>query len=327
MFDKWILKPVLGFFSRIYGMGLKIAQAPYEKAASRRKVKAWVISIGNITWGGTGKTPLVMMLARCLSSRGKKIAVLTRGYGNDETFELKNGLSGVPILVGKNRIKTAQEAVDKHQAEVVLLDDGFQHLGLARDCDVVAINATNPFGNGELLPMGNLREPLAHLARADVFVITKASLGKQNVNLIRQRLKETNPRALVFEADHEPVRFMDFAASAPMDLDRVKGKKVAILSGIEDPLSFERILCKLGAVVVLAARFDDHHAFTAAEMKEVFRSAHELQAEYLITTAKDHYRLGRVLKHVDMKKVRILALQIEIRMDDEESFIRRCANL
>ncbi len=293
----------------------------------QKRVSARVISVGNITWGGTGKTPIVMMLARALSARGKRVAVLTRGYGQDEAFELKSALAGIPILVGRDRRKTAEEAIARHQAEILILDDGFQHRRLGRDCDVVAVNATNPFGNGHLVPRGILREPVESLGRADVLVVTKAALGRQNVNLIRQRLRELNSRAAIFEANHEPVRFLDPERNQTQELVAVMKRRVALLTGIEDPTSFERIIARLGAQVVFAARFNDHHAFTPGELKQVFESSRRAGAEFLITTAKDNYRLSRVMKRFDAQGIRVLALQIEVQLDDEEDFIRRCADL
>lgn len=319
--------PVLAAGETVYRAVIRKWDEHYRNPENRHKVSAKVLSVGNITCGGTGKTPIVMMLARTLAARGKRVAVLTRGYGQDETFELKNGLAGVPILVGRDRVKTAAEAILKTHAEFLILDDGFQHRRLERDCDIVAVNATNPFGNGHLLPAGMLREPVEGLARAGVFVITKAALGRQNVNLIRQRLREINPGAQIFESNHEPVRFIDYANNEPVELVAVMGRKIALLTGIEDPASFERILLRLGARVVFAARFDDHHLFTPGEIQSVVRSASELGAEFLVTTAKDYYRLTRASKRIDPKKLRVLVLQIEAQIDDEEDFIRRCADL
>lgn len=328
MLGRIFVRPFLGLCSKIYGVAVTAAYRRYRDDANRRRrVGARVISIGNITWGGTGKTPLVIMLARAIGAKGKRVAVLTRGYGGDETHELQNALAGIPVLPGRDRVKTAETAVSEHRAEIIILDDGFQHWRLHRSCDVVAVNCTNPFGNEALLPLGILREPLRSLDRADIFVLTKASLGRHNVNLVRQRLREINPRAAVFEADHDPVRFLEPPQNRPVELGAVQRKKAAILTGIEDPASFERILCHLGADIVYAARFNDHHPFSVSEINEVFNAYRELDAEVLVTTQKDFYRLGRILDRVDARGVRILVLQIEMRLDDEEDFVRRCANL
>ena len=323
-----IIHKVLTLASKLYGWGQKMALSYYRNNPGRvHKVGARVISIGNITWGGTGKTPLVIMLAKALAGKGKRVAVLTRGYGQDEVHELQNHLAGVPVLVGADRVKNAQKAVRENQVEMIILDDGFQHYRLHRSCDVVSVNATNAFGNGFLIPRGCLREPVENLARADVFVLTNASLGTHNLTLLRQKLREINPRAAIYEADHQPVRLVDVMDNKVLDLSAAKGKKTATLAGIEDPASFERTIEELGVNLVYAARFDDHHDFTPAELTEVFKAYRELGAEMLVTTSKDYYRLGRVLDRVDRKGIRFFVLQIEIQMDDEEGFIRRCGNL
>lgn len=327
MLGNMIRKPVLSFASRCYEWVVRRWDAAYQNGARAKKIAARVVSVGNITWGGTGKTPLVIHLARQIASRGKRVAVLTRGYGQDETYELKNALAGVPIIVGRDRVRSAEKAVQKYQAEVVILDDGFQHRRLHRDCDIVAVNATNPFGNGFLIPRGILREPVESLRRADVFVLTKVSLGRRNVNLIRQKLREINPRALVLEGDHEPVRLVDAGSNETLELGILQGRSVAVLTGIEDPLSFERLVQRLGAKVAYAARFNDHHRFTAEEMKEVIKSAKDLGLDIILTTSKDSYRLPSALKKSKPGMPRILVMQIEVQIDEEEDLLRRCADL
>jgi len=327
MLFKIIMKPLLSIGEYFYRKGLSIHQWMYRSGLGRSKrVNAKIISVGNITWGGTGKTPLTMLIAQHLANLGKRVAVLTRGYGSDEHYELKDRLRGVTVLVGKNRRKTAEEAVKKHNAEYIVIDDGFQHLALNRDCDVVALNSTNPFGNGRLIPAGILREPVHHLSRANCFVLTQSFLGRQNTALIRQKLKEANPKAPIFEADHRPQRFLDYRKGRALPLDMVRGQRIAVLSAIEDPMSFENTLNRLGARIVFAARFRDHHVFKKRELDEIFNACRESRARYLITTAKDSYRLKRLLRPQFRHPTRILILQIDMRMDDEESFIQQCLN-
>lgn len=325
MFLKILLEPFLKCAEGIYRFGLKMHRGLYGFGIKQPKqVNAKVISVGNITWGGTGKTPLVMMIAQTLKDLGKKVVVLTRGYGDDEHKELQDHLEGVTVLVGKNRAKNADIAVQKHQAEYIIMDDGFQHWALKRDADIVTINATTPFGSGRLIPVGSLREPLHYLSRADCFVLTQSFIGRHNIAGLKQRLRELNPDAPVFEADHQPVRFLDFRKMRTLPLPMVRGQRVAVLSGIEDPTSFENTISRLGARVVWAGRFPDHHQFKKKELDEVFQACREFRARYLITTAKDSYRLRRVLNPVNRQPTRILLLQIELRMDDEEGFIKKC---
>ncbi|MBI3315964.1 MAG: tetraacyldisaccharide 4'-kinase [Candidatus Omnitrophica bacterium] len=321
---------VATFFSMIYLALLNLSQACTRRLPNRiKKVGARVISVGNITWGGTGKTPLVARLCQDLAEMGKRPAILTRGYGKDEVLELKKRLPNIPILVGRDRVKTAREAVAKHQAEFLILDDGFQHIRLHRDLDIVNINSTSPFGPGGLIPKGTLREPLENLKRADVFVLTKSNIGSKNLHWIKQRLLEIKPGAVIFEAVHRPVQFMDFKRNRFVPLESVKGKKVATISGIGDPYSFEKTVESLGTEILLAARFDDHHGYTVQELKDFMRRAKEVGIKEVITTEKDFYRMEPLLKGKkgqDENLFNPLVLQIEFELADEEDFLRRCVN-
>lgn len=315
----------------LYQFGLDVCQASYRLFPFRiHKVNARVISVGNITWGGTGKTPLVIKLAHDLSHYGKRVVVLTRGYGMDEVEELKSRLGSIPVIVGRDRVKSALEAVKKFNAEYILLDDGFQHLRLHRDLDVVTINSTIPFGPGGLIPMGTLREPMERLSRADIFVLTKSNLGSKNLHWIRQRLGSIKPNPIIFEALHRPTRLWDPIANRTVSLDELRGKRVSSLCGIADPYSFEKTVERLGAQIVFAARFDDHHDYTTSEMDEFVARTKESGATFVVTTQKDYYRLAPILKRKDLftaSGLSLRVLQIEFKIaDDEENFIRRCLN-
>ncbi|OGW80387.1 MAG: tetraacyldisaccharide 4'-kinase [Omnitrophica bacterium RIFCSPHIGHO2_02_FULL_51_18] len=325
------MKKILGdFLTKIYKQALLISQAGYRAVPSRiQRVGARVISIGNITWGGTGKTPLAVMLSRELAAGGKKVAILTRGYGDDEVKELKKKLPQVPVVVGRDRVKTAKEAIEKYGAQVLILDDGFQHIRLHRDLDVVNINSTLPFGPGGLIPVGTLREPIEHLSRGHIFVLTKSDIGSKNVHWIRQRLQAIKPNAVIFEARHRPTRLFDARHNQTLELQEIRGKKVAVISGIGDPYSFEKTVENLGAEIVLAARFDDHHRYTESELKRFGGQCGELGVKDIVTTEKDFFRLEGLLKNKKLEKLQALnffVLQIEFEMNDEEDFIRRCLN-
>ena len=294
-----------------------------------KKVGARVISIGNITWGGTGKTPLVIKIARDLAQEGKKVAVLTRGYGGDEVRELQAKLPGIPVIVGRDRVRSAREAIDKHKADFLLLDDGFQHLRLQRDLDVVMLNAAEPFGPGGLIPMGTLREPLEHLARADVFVLSKCDVGSKNVHWIRQRLNAIKPDALIFEAVHRPIALKDPLRNRTLPPQELRGRRVAALSGIGDPYSFEKTAEFLGAEVLFAARFEDHHPFTRADLLSFVRKARNMGLKEVVTTEKDFMRLEKLLSEdapEEIKAFLFWVLEIQFEVNDEEDFIRRCLN-
>ena len=325
------MRKILGsVLSSIYRAVVVASQASYRAVPfSIIKVPARVISVGNITWGGTGKTPLVVSLAREFSGSGKKVAVLTRGYGKDEVAEMRKKLPNVPILVGRDRIRTAREAVRKYKSEIILLDDGFQHIRLHRDLDIVAINATDPFGPGGLIPMGTLREPLENLSRAQIFILTKSNIGAKNLHWIKQRLLSIKPDAVIFEAVHQPIQFMDFRRNRFVPLSEIKGKKVGVISAIGDPYSFEKTIENLDAEILLAARFDDHHFCSESEFTDFLRRCKEVGVKDIMTTEKDFYRMESFFKKRgsrDVHNFNFLVLQIEFQVNDEEDFIRRCLN-
>ncbi|MBI2095480.1 MAG: tetraacyldisaccharide 4'-kinase [Candidatus Omnitrophica bacterium] len=323
-------KLILRFLAWVYRLCLVFSQSWHRgMPCGIKKVPARVISVGNITWGGTGKTPLVTKLARDLSYYGKRVVVLVRGYGKDEVEELRKNLPHIPILVGRDRVRTARRAVKQFNAEYILLDDGFQHIRLHRDLDIVNINAAAPFGPGGLTPMGTLREPLENLARADIFMLTKSNIGSKNLHWIRQKLLSIKPNAVIFEAVHKPLKFTDGLRNSFVPLSGVKGKRVAVLSGIGDPHSFEKTVENLGAEILFAARFDDHHPFTPSEIGEFIRRCGELQLREVITTEKDFYRLEPALKKTGASgraPLDFYILHIEFQVGDEEDFIRRCVN-
>ncbi len=315
----------------VYGFFVWLCRSSYRWFPFRvRKVNARVISIGNITWGGTGKTPMTAKLARTLSHYGKRVAVLTRGYaGGDEAEELKKRLPHIPILVGRDRVKSAQEAVKKYGAEILILDDGFQHWRLHRDIDIVTLNATQPFGPGGLIPMGTLREPLENLSRASVFVLTKSNIGSKNLPWIRQKINSIKPGAAIFEAVHKAHRLYDPTRGRILGLSEVRNHRIATICAVGDPFSFEKMVENLGADIQFATRFEDHHSYKESELLAFLARCKELGLREAVTTEKDWIRMEPVIKSSqseELKRFPFLSLQIEFRIDDEEDFIRRCVN-
>ena len=322
-----IFKFFLLLASFIYGLGIRVILLGYKVGISRsRRLNCKVISIGNITWGGTGKTTLIQMLAKRLAADGRKPAVLIRGYGEDEDRILKRALLDIPVFVGRDRIKCGNRAIDEYSVDTILLDDGFQHWRLDRDVDILTINSLDPFGNGHLIPRGILREPVAGLKRADLFFLTKTDLvKKERLSGIKERLKRLRPDALLVESIHKPVCLYSPAKRERVGLDAIRGEPVALLSGIGDPKSFQRTVEALGAKIVLNFTFLDHHRYTTKDLKSLVGSCLASDVRTVITTQKDMIRLQDILgqgsKTPDTLGVHILALQIQLEVTKGEEIL------
>lgn len=306
-----------------------------------------VIAIGNLTVGGTGKTPVVEKFARELQDQGRQVAILSRGYrskpppmrrrlfnkllfredrtpprvvsdgksllldsetAGDEPYMLASNLKDVVVLVDKDRVKSGRYAIEKFGCDTLLLDDGFQYWKLrGRRRDIVLIDYQQPFGNERLLPRGTLREPPSHLARASTIFITKSD---GNTDKLRKRIAEYNPSAAVIECVHHPLYFEDVFTGEQIGLELLKGRRVASLSGIAQPESFEKSLINLGAELVYAKRFADHHRFSQQEILNVINRAKKRQAELIFTTQKDAVRFPKL----DRRDLPILFMRVEIKI-------------
>ncbi len=328
------VKFVLAAFSFIYLCGLSVTKFLYRmRIVKSYRPKCVVISVGNITLGGTGKTPLVLAIARRLCGLGKKVVILSRGYkaqkdvsASDEVEFFRKNLPEVRVLVGRDRIKTAKEAVESLKAEVILLDDGFQHWRLKRDIDIVTVNNSDPFGNGWLIPCGILREPLSSLSRADMFLITKVVSEGDSVaktQALKSRLKNLNRRALIFSSSHIPVKLVDAVSGEEAGLSALEGKKVALVCGIADPISFERATLSLGADIALRFFFMDHHKYSEKDIKAVIKECGARKINTVITTEKDMPRLHGLSSRVKEAGMKLLALGIEVKIEEEERFFGR----
>lgn len=303
-----LLKAFLWFLSCLYFLLIKAILFLYRTGVFKQyHLMKPVVSIGNITWGGSGKTPLVVFVAQMLKERGLKPVILTRGYMagtvassqhnrvSDEAKMLEKALGDVPVLVGPNRIKNAQGFAPKNPVDVFLLDDGFQHWRLFRDLDIVAIDTTNPWGNGYLIPRGILREPVTSLARASLFVLTKTDLGKTQVARIKDRLKSLAPGKPVVEAVHQPVRLMNLRSKVPVDLTFLKGKKICSFCSIATPQSFEQTLTFLGADIKQKIPFIDHYHYNNNDVELISRYCHSHDLTTVVTTSKDAVKIGPFL--------------------------------
>jgi len=264
------------------------------------KVSARVISVGNLTTGGTGKTPLVIWLCRLLKARRLRCAILTRGYKtpkgelSDEPAVLTAQCPEVPVIIEPNRAAGAAEAICRHNAQVLVLDDGFQHRRLARDLDLVTIDATLPFGYGKVLPAGLLREPLVGLRRADAVVLTRCDqVSDEALQQIEKAVRQVNGDLALIRSVHAPAAIQT-AEGRQIALAEVAGKSVFAFCGLGNPQSFFRTVEHLGGRLVQTRAFADHYRYTPADLTEIRRQAAARQAELILTTQKDWTKVIRL---------------------------------
>ncbi|OHB76156.1 MAG: tetraacyldisaccharide 4'-kinase [Planctomycetes bacterium RBG_16_59_8] len=254
-----------------------------------------VISVGNVTAGGTGKTPMVAWLVRRLVERSLRVAVLSRGYGrlpggrgDDEDF-IERGMAGKAIrLTGKDRVASGRRAIADFSPDVILLDDGFQHFRIARDADILMVDATNPFSNGALLPAGLLREPPQAMKRADLIVLTRTDqVSPATLEGIRERIARLSGGKPVVESVHRALRIRNCWNKREHAPEWIRNKRVYAFCGIGNPQSFLRTLEPLGATVVKHRFFPDHYPYTPLDLHQLVAEAREFMADMLITTEKD----------------------------------------
>ena len=343
-----LVRGVLYACSKLFQVAIKIRRFLYNVRILRDStLGVQVIAIGNLTVGGTGKTPVVEKFARELRDQGRNVAILSRGYrskptpmhqwllnklllrddttpprvvsdgksllldsemAGDEPYMLASNLKDVVVLVDKDRVKSGRFAIEKFGCDTLLLDDGFQYWKLrGRRQDIVLIDRQKPFGNERLLPRGTLREPPSHLARANTIFITKSD-GKTED--LRRRIALLNPTAGIIECIHHPLYLEDVFTGVRVNLEDLKGRKVASLSGIAQPESFEQSLVDLGAKLVYSKRFADHHRFTQQEIINAINRGKKRQAETIITTQKDAVRFPKI----DRRDLPIYFMRVEIKI-------------
>lgn len=348
-----VLEWGLGLLAAGYGAMVALRRHLYATGRLMRyRLPSRVLSVGNITVGGTGKTPMIVLLARKLTQLGWKVVVLSRGYGGsasrtgavvsdgerlladavragDEPVLIAMSCPGVPVVVGRSRSTSGNMAWERFRPDWMLLDDGFQHLALHRDVDVVLLDGERPFGNGRLLPRGTLREPIDALRVADAIVMTRSE-GRMSSN---RRLSAMGFQQPVFHSRHVPVLRCMVGASKPMDADMIRdcirhptsdaslvGRRVLRFSGIADNSRVDRSIDALGGRVVHAVNFTDHHDFTADQLNDIVREAERHGADMLVTTEKDAVRMiGRFRFGLPLG---ILGVDIEMAAPDRADFER-----
>lgn len=303
---------VLSPFSTPYRLGLIVRNLLFKAGILPSvQLDAKVISVGNVTVGGTGKTPCVERLARLLKEQGYRIAILSRGFGRkgkgtlvvsdeekvyataeqagDEPMLLAKNLSGIPVIVGRDRAETGQLAIQNWEIDVLLLDDAYHNQQIKKDLDLVVMDSTNLWGNGKVLPAGPLREPLWGLRRADAIILTRVNEkdGKdKNIHRIRQ-LSD----AKIFSAIHKPVHFVSIPDNKKIELSGFKNKRGIAFSGIGNPGSFQNTLQSMGMDIIDFFIFRDHYKYKPKDLKKIFDTAKTKKAEVLVTTEKDYFRL------------------------------------
>ncbi len=329
-FRAGLLRSILHGLSFIYERIVQLRLFLYRKRILReRTLGCLVISIGNLTVGGTGKTPIVEKFARALQAGGRRVAILSRGYksvpqrskrtwlqrlGNgtedpprvvsdgqsllldsltagDEPYMLAHNLKDVIVLVDKDRVKSGKMAIDKWKVDTLLLDDGLQYLHLKHRLDIVLVDRQAPFGNEFLLPRGTLREPPRNLKRASYIFITK-STGENDALIERIRLY--NRTAEIIECAHKPLYLENIITGEILPLERLRGTFIGSICGIAVPESFEGGLRNLGACVDLAIHYIDHHRYTEAEIQRFISRCLRRDLEMIVTTEKDAVRMPRL---------------------------------
>jgi tetraacyldisaccharide 4'-kinase len=310
----WPVRAALAAGELAFRAGAAARSSLYAAGLLRTaRAEAPVLSVGNLAVGGAGKTPAALALAGRLAGRGRRVALLSRGYGarrsdarvvsdgrrvllgadeaGDEPALLARRLPGVAVLCGPRRAEVARLAVDALGADALVLDDGFQHRALHRDLDLVVLDAVDPAGNGRLLPRGPNREGLAALSRANLAWLSRADeAAPAALDALRARARAATGRSAV-EAAYAVSDVLDGALSGSRGPEALRGRRVLLLCALARPDGFRRTLRRLGAEVVGERIFRDHHAFTAAELRDVLAAAERAGAELVATTEKDAVRL------------------------------------
>ena len=325
-------RAILYLFSLLYRPAIHLRNFLYDhQILTSAKLSCPVISIGNITVGGTGKTPCVVMLAKILQWHGFRPAVISRGYGaakpkpvnivsdgktvlldseaaGDEPLLMARALPGVPVITGAKRRQTGQAAIDHFGANVLICDDAFQHRQLFRDVDIVLLDSASPLGNGHLLPRGELREPLESLKRAGCFILTRA-VETQPVHPDVARIARTSGIP-VFRATHRFKEISKGDESQRLPPGELRGKKICAFCGIARPESFKNSLIAAEAKILSFIEFPDHYAYDRHDLEALNNQFKNLRADYWLTTEKDAMRL---VNHSEfLKMICVLRMEMEI---------------
>jgi tetraacyldisaccharide 4'-kinase len=342
--DPLAIQAALSPLSAVYGSATGLRNRMYDRGLFKtHKLPVPVICVGNITTGGTGKTPLTALVAAHLQGRGLRVAVLSRGYGRlsreeplvvsegagalvspdqggDEPVLLAGMLAGVPVVVGADRVRSGRYAHERFGAQVLVLDDGFQHRRLARDLDIVVLDCFDPFGRYALLPSGRLREGLSGLSRAGLFVVTR-SAPADGLRTLIEVVRAHNPAAPNVRAHQSAVGVT--VPGGPDGLEPLPAPRTARVGGfcaIGNPEAFRLDLLRIGFELALFEAFRDHHRYTGEEIRSLSDRARQAGAAYLLTTEKDLARMTPGLAPPGSLPLKGLRIQYDI--DPPEPFTR-----
>ena len=318
----------LSMVSKVYGGAVKLRRNFYKKAVFKSKrLPCSIISIGNITVGGTGKTPMTIYIAKVIKQLGYNVVVISRGYkgkaekiggivsdgkvllmtpenAGDEPYMMAKRLKDVPVIVGKNRLKAGRQAISKFNPDVIVLDDGFQHLKLQRDLDLVLLDYRNPFGNGHLLPRGVMREPASAILNANVIILTRSDAVNENeMSSPLKKLRFYERNKPVYRTFHHPFVYKiingekiifekNIKEILRQNSESIKGRTVFAFSGLADNHDFQQTVKSLRCNLSGHMEFPDHHPYSEKDLKDISAAAKKSMSECLITTEKDYVRMA-----------------------------------
>lgn len=338
-FKDKLFKSILAFFSVCYLIGVSLKNFLYSKNILKKvKLSAYVISVGNLTTGGTGKTPITIEIAKYIKDKShKKVAVLSRGYGGklsgnevnvvsdgenillspylagEEPYLIASKLKGVIVLTGKNRVKLGEYAINNFGAEVLILDDGFQHIKLARDLDILVIDSHKKFGNGMLLPAGPLREHASQIKRADKIILANKKAGNKKldstINEFATNLKDKFGKNVCL-CNFKTAGIYNITNSEAMNYCA----NIYAFAGIAQPEFFFNYLREQKLNIVAVKEFSDHYLYTEYDLKIIFNEAKKLGAEAIITTEKDGVKIQSILNKIK-PELPVYVLKLELDLD------------
>jgi tetraacyldisaccharide 4'-kinase len=344
------LEFILYLCSLAYGVVVRIKASFYKKGIIQSKrLPCKVISIGNLTVGGTGKTPLTMYIGNLLKKSGYQVVIISRGYGGsaektggivsngkmiqmaveqagDEPYLIATRLVGIPVVVGSHRYQSGKQAILTFNPDILLLDDAFQHIQLQRDLNLCLCDAKKPFGNGYLIPRGTLREPVAHLRRADAVILNHDERSK-DISARVKMIQKYVPRKPIFSCFYRPIKFREPANNKTHKLEILTDREILAFSGIAKNNKFVAMLSELGGHIVKFIPFPDHHWYSNTDVIEILKTAKDLHVDYIVTTEKDYVRIGDRLSSSFPTLILVISLSFGDDTEAFENFVKRSFNL